>query len=147
MIKTVFNCFLIAINMLFFSLTLQAQNPVNWTDKQLMAPSVLADIIKNNPNEVTIISIGPFNTIPGTIDIGMVSEEDKMNKFKAQLASHKKDAKIVIYCGCCPYERCPNVRPAIDVLKDMKFINYYLLNLPDNLRINWMDKGYPTIKL
>jgi len=112
-----------------------------------MQPATLADIIKNNPKDVTIISIGPFSTIPGTINIGMVSEEDKMDKFKAELSSLQKDKKIVIYCGCCPYERCPNVRPAINLLQQMKFNNYYLLDLPNNLRINWMDKGYPTIKL
>jgi len=134
-------------SVLFFSVSTQAQNPVNWTDKQLIQPATLADIIKNNPKDVTIISVGPFNTIPGTIDIGMVSEPKKMTNFKTQLASIKKDAHIVIYCGCCPYEHCPNVRPAIDVLKEMKFTNYYLLDLPNNLRINWMDKGYPTIKL
>ena len=138
---------LFIISVLFFSVSTQAQNPVNWTDKQLMQPATLADIIKNNPKDVTIISVGPFNTIPGTIDIGMVSEPKKMTNFKTQLASIKKDAHIVIYCGCCPYEHCPNVRPAIDVLKEMKFTNYYLLDLPNNLRINWMDKGYPTIKL
>jgi len=132
---------------IIYAANVHAQNPINWTDKQLMQPATLADIIKNNPKDVTIISIGPFSTIPGTINIGMVSEEDKMDKFKAELSSLQKDKKIVIYCGCCPYERCPNVRPAINLLQQMKFNNYYLLDLPNNLRINWMDKGYPTIKL
>ncbi|WP_415158475.1 rhodanese-like domain-containing protein [Parafilimonas sp.] len=121
-----------------------AQNPVNWTDKQLMQPSELAGIIKNNPKDVTIISVGPFNTIPGAINVGMVSEQENMDKFKAQLSALNKDAKIVVYCGCCPYEHCPNVRPAIDALKQMKFTGFYLLNLPDNLKIDWINKGYPV---
>jgi len=138
---------LVIIGVLFFSFNAQAQNPVNWTDKQLMQPSELADIITSKKENITIISVGPFNTIPNAINIGMVSEKDKLDKFKKQLSSLKKDQKIVIYCGCCPYEHCPNVRPAINVLKEMKFTNYYLLDLPNNLRINWIDKGYPTIKL
>ena len=126
------------------SINVQAQNPVNWTDNQLMQPAELANIMKSKPNDVTIISVGAFNTIPKAINVGMVSETGNMDKFKTQLSALKKDAKIVVYCGCCPYEHCPNVRPAIDVLKQMKFTNYYLLNLPNNLRINWIDKGYPV---
>lgn len=139
--------FFLLICILSYCVNADAQNPVNWTEKQLMEPSVLADIIKNKPGDITIISVGPFSTIPGTINIGMVSEKDKLDKFKTQLSTLKKDKQLVIYCGCCPFEKCPNVRPAIDVLKEMHFTNYYLLNLPNNLRINWMDKGYPTIKL
>jgi len=146
MIKRVFNCLCIVTGLLF-SINTQAQNPINWTDKQLMQPSVLADIMNSKKEDVTIISVGPFNTIPNAINIGMVSEKDKLDKFNQQLSTLKKDQKIVIYCGCCPYEHCPNVRPAIDALKEMKFTNYYLLDLPNNLRINWIDKGYPTIKL
>ncbi len=131
----------------FFAVHCSAQDNVNWTEKQLMQPSTLADILKNHPQDITIISVGPFNTIPGTTDIGMVSKPENLDKFKKQLSSLKKDTRIVVYCGCCPYEHCPNVRPAIDVLKQMKFTNFYLLDLPNNLRINWMDKGYPTIKL
>ena len=138
--------FLFIISVLFFSVNVKAQNPVNWTGKQLMQPSELADIITNKKENVTVISIGPFNTIPNAINIGMVSENDKLDKFKKQLSSLKKDEKIVVYCGCCPYEHCPNVRPAIDVLKQMKFTNYYLLDLPKNLRVNWIDKGYPVVK-
>jgi len=26
----------------------------------------------------------------------------------------------------------------------MKFTNYYLLNLPHNLKQDWIDKGYPV---
>lgn len=128
----------------FCTFHVSAQKPVNWTDKQLMQPSELASIIKNKTNQVTIISVGPFNTIPDAINVGMVSEEENMDKFKTQLSTLKKDAKVVVYCGCCPYEHCPNVRPAIDVLKQMKFTNFYLLNLPDNLKIDWINKGYPV---
>lgn len=130
----------------FYTFHAEAQKPVNWTDKQLMQPSELANIIKTKTNNITIISVGPFNTIPGAINIGMVSEKENMDKFKARLNTLKKDTKVVVYCGCCPYEHCPNVRPAIDVLNQMKFTDFYLLNLPDNLKIDWINKGYPVTK-
>jgi rhodanese-related sulfurtransferase len=76
----------------------------------------------------------------------MAKEEESLDTLKSKLAALPKDTKVVIYCGCCPFEHCPNVRPAIAVLKDMKFTNYQLLNLPHNIKTDWIDKGYPVKK-
>ena len=123
-----------------------AQNPVNWTDKQLMEPSELANTINSKKDIAVIISVGPGATIPNSIDVGMVNTKDGLDKLKTQLNDLSKEKKIIIYCGCCPYEHCPNVRPAIDALKEMKFTNYYLLDLPHNIKKDWIDKGYPVSK-
>jgi hypothetical protein len=131
---------------LFFVINGHAQINANWTNKQLMEPSELAKIITDKKDSIVIISVGPFKTIPGTISAGMVSEKEGLDKLKAQLSNMDKNKKIVIYCGCCPFEHCPNVRPAIDVLKEMNFTNYYLLDLPHNIKINWIDEGYPVTK-
>jgi hypothetical protein len=50
---------------------------------------------------------------------------------------------VVIYCGCCPFAKCPNVRPAFSTLLGMGFKNPRLLNLSHNLKADWIDKGYP----
>jgi len=60
-----------------------------------------------------------------------------------QLAKLPKDKEIVIYCGCCPFSRCPNARPAFALLQKLKFKNAKLLNLPNNLKVDWINKGYP----
>lgn len=121
-----------------------AQNPENWTPEQLMAPSALAQVINTNKEVPVIISVGPGAIIPGSIDAGMASKG--LDKLKEQLQALPKEKKVVIYCGCCPFEHCPNVRPAIETLKEMKFTNYYLLNLPHNIKQDWIDKGYPVAK-
>jgi hypothetical protein len=123
-----------------------AQGAITWTEKQLIEPSELANIITNKKDSIVIVSVGPFNTIPNAINIGMVSEKGGLEKFKTQLNAIDRNKTIVIYCGCCPYEHCPNVRPALDALKQMNFTNYYLLDLPNNIKINWIDKGYPVTK-
>jgi thiosulfate/3-mercaptopyruvate sulfurtransferase len=122
-----------------------AQNPVNWTQKELMDPAQLAEIITSGKNVPIIISVGPGAIIPKSIDIGMVGEEKNLDKLKLQLKNISRDKEIIIYCGCCPFEHCPNVRPAIAALKEMKFSNYYLLNIPQNIRKDWIDKGYPKV--
>jgi hypothetical protein len=51
---------------------------------------------------------------------------------------------IVIYCGCCPWERCPNIGPAFKLLHDLGFNNVKALFIADNFGATWVDKGYPV---
>ncbi|ANE52702.1 rhodanese-like domain-containing protein [Flavisolibacter tropicus] len=137
--------FLLA-GVLFIAFQGKAQNPENWTAKQLIEPSDLATAINGKKDIPVIISVGPGATIPNSVAIGMVNSQEGLDKLKVQLKEVAKDKKIVIYCGCCPFEHCPNVRPAINALKEMKFTQYYLLNIPHNIKKDWIDKGYPVTK-
>lgn len=125
---------------------LAAQNPENWTSNQLVQPADLAEKITDGKDVPVIFSVGPGAPIPKSIDIGMAKENENLDKLKKELAVLPKDKKIIVYCGCCPFDKCPNVRPAIAVLKDMHFTNYALLNLSHNVKTDWIDKGYPVVK-
>ncbi len=118
-----------------------------WTENQLMPPIYLAKTI-NAPStkQPYIYSIGPGAIIKGSIDIGPAQDKENLNKLKQQLSKLPKDANIVIYCGCCPFEHCPNIRPAFTLLNDMKFTNQKLLNLQHNVKADWIDKGFPVSK-
>ena len=118
----------------------------NWTKDQLMEPALLAQNLKANKNLPVLISIGPGAIIPHSIDIGMTGDKGNLAKFKTELSKLPKDANVVIYCGCCPYAHCPNVRPAIAALKEAKFTNFHLLDLPQNIKTDWISKGYPTVQ-
>ncbi|MBA2761511.1 MAG: rhodanese-like domain-containing protein [Segetibacter sp.] len=142
-ILTILKTLIVFVSM-FTSQALKAQNPVNWTKDQLMQPAQLAQTLQNKKSLPAIYSIGPGAVIPHSVDIGSVKEKENLDKFKSQLAKLPKDADIVVYCGCCPYEHCPNVRPAVAVLKEMKFTNFKLLNLEKNIKTDWLDKGFPA---
>jgi hypothetical protein len=131
--------------LMLFSEKIFSQDPINRTTDQLMAPSELASILKDYKGVPLIFSIGPGALIPHSKDIGAIKEKENMKKFKTELNGLQKNTPIIVYCGCCPYAHCPNVRPAIQLLKDMKFTSYKLLDLPHNIRIDWIDKGYPTV--
>ena len=124
----------------------QAQAPVNWTPDQLLQPADLATTLAAKKDIPVILSVGPGALIPSSTAIGMVKDEEALANLKKQLSAVPKTTPIVIYCGCCPFEHCPNVRPAIALLKQMQFTDYKLLNLPHNLKTDWIDKGYPTTK-
>jgi hypothetical protein len=138
---------------LFFAITISGfsfgkiSSPGNsdpWTPQQLLAPADLAKVL-NNPKapQPIIFSIGMQAIVKGSIDIGPVMMSENLNKLKQKLNKLPKNALVVVYCGCCPFSRCPNVRPAMQLLKDMQFTNYKLLNLPDNIKVDWIDKNYP----
>ena len=115
-----------------------------WTPQQLLAPADLAKVL-NNPKDPQplIFSIGMEAVVKGSIDIGPAMRAENLNTLKQKLGRVPKNAQIVVYCGCCPFSRCPNIRPAMKLLKDMQFTNYKLLNLPQNVKVDWIDKGYP----
>jgi hypothetical protein len=116
-----------------------------WTQQQLLAPADLAKTM-NNPRarQPVVFSVGPKALIKGSIDIGPTKDKANLDKLKARLDKLAKDEDIVIYCGCCPFEHCPNIRPAFELLNQMQFKNHKLLNLTHNLKTDWIDPGYPT---
>ncbi len=120
------------------------QSDEPWTDKQLKDTAVLAAAITDSkaPRPV-ILNIGPVQQIKGAIAIGPASKPGNLEKLKQQLAKLPKDTEVIIYCGCCPFRRCPNVRPAFELLQKTKFKNAKLLNLPTSLNDDWISKGYP----
>jgi thiosulfate/3-mercaptopyruvate sulfurtransferase len=137
--------FLPILIIIFASFSLKQTEP--WKPDQLMPPADLAAIL-NNPTAMKplIISIGPDALLKGSIDIGPANNKANLDKLKQFLTKEKKDRSIVIYCGCCPFEHCPNIRPAFILLNEMKFTNHKLLALQHNIKIDWINKGYPTVK-
>jgi len=115
-----------------------------WTEKQLMPPSELAKILDDpNSKKPILLSIGFGGGIKGSKEIGPATEKKGIENLKKELNNLPKDTNIVIYCGCCPFKDCPNIRPAFNLLNEMEFTNHKLLNLSDNLKVDWIDKGYP----
>ena len=82
--------------------------------------------------------------IAGSEYVGAASTEEGIQALRKRLASVPKNKAIVIYCGCCPWSHCPNIKPAAEALRSMGFSNFKALYIPDNFGTDWADKGYPT---
>lgn len=121
----------------------QSKEP--WTAKQMMSPYDLKEKINSTKAEKLplILSVGPEAVIKGSVDIGAGQDPANIKQLKETVKSLPKDTEIIIYCGCCPLHKCPNVRPAFTLLNDMGFTNPKLLAILDNIKIDWIDKGYP----
>ena len=118
--------------------------PETWRKDQLIEPAALAQIISAKATHPIIYSIGFGAGIKNSVVMGPASDGVNLQKWKDVLEKLPKDTSIVIYCGCCPFEHCPNVRPAFKLLNDLHFTNAKLLNLSHNLKADWIDKGYPA---
>lgn len=116
-----------------------------WTASQLLPPADLAATIKDSLAKKPIIfCVGPGAVIKDSRNIGPAKDTANLNKFKQQLGQLPKDTYIVIYCGCCPFDHCPNVRPAFTLLNSMGFTHHKLLDLEHNIKTDWINKGYPV---
>lgn len=117
----------------------------SWKEKQLITPEALVNQIKSgDTTNLVLLNTGPVEDIQGAITIGAVEDAKNLAKLKEYLKTVPTDKQVVIYCGCCPLSVCPNLKPAYDALKEMKFKNYKVLRLTHDLQEDWMDKGYPT---
>lgn len=116
-----------------------------WAPKQLMNPADLAAIISNPKAEQPLVfSVGPAAVIKNSIDMGPAQEKANLQHFRKRLEKIDRAQEIVIYCGCCPFSKCPNIRPAFSLLNELKFTNHRLLNISNNVKTDWIDRGYPV---
>jgi thiosulfate/3-mercaptopyruvate sulfurtransferase len=80
--------------------------------------------------------------IAGSIFAGPGSQPAGLQLLQSKVASTDKKKLIVLYCGCCPWGRCPNVGPAFKQLHDLGFTNVKVLYLANNFGDDWVAKGY-----
>ena len=115
----------------------------------LVQPAELAAELKSTPP--TILQVGFSKLyeqahIPGAIYAGPGRTDEGMANLKAQAEKLPRDAPLVIYCGCCPWNRCPNMGAAYSTLKAMGFTKLRALYIADNFGKDWADKGYPVAR-
>jgi rhodanese-related sulfurtransferase len=84
--------------------------------------------------------------IPGSEYIGPASSESGLQSLRKRVESLPRNKFIVLYCGCCPWSHCPNVKPADDALRAMGFTNVKVLHIPGNFGMDWVEKGFPVAK-
>jgi thiosulfate/3-mercaptopyruvate sulfurtransferase len=84
--------------------------------------------------------------ITGAVYGGAGSKPEGLETLAALVKSVPKDREIVLYCGCCPWDHCPNMEPAFQKLTSLGFGRVKAMTIPTNLHTDWITKGYPTTK-
>ena len=111
-----------------------AQTPDS-REAALIKPGELAAHMKGP----MILSVG-FQVLYGAAHVagaeyaGPGSKPEGLELLKKAVAGQPRDREIVLTCGCCPWDHCPNVRPALALLRDMGFTHVRALMIPENLK-------------
>jgi thiosulfate/3-mercaptopyruvate sulfurtransferase len=123
-----------------------------WTSAQIVqAGDFVHELGEKNEMPPTVVYVG-FRTlfagghIPGATFHGTGSTEQGLAEFKKWADALPRTTNLVIYCGCCPLEKCPNIRPAFAALREMGFKKLRVLALPTSFAADWAGKGYPVQK-
>jgi len=119
-----------------------------WTKTEVVEPAQLAKAVQSAKAPIVISVAFPvlYNArhIVHAINAGPGSKAEGIELLKKAVADYPKDADIVLYCGCCPMVRCPNIRPAYRTLKEMGFTHIRILDIPTNMHDDWYTKDYPS---
>ena len=118
---------------------------------RLINPEDVVKMLQSGKAKPLILQVGSHMLflqahIPGSEYVGAASGETGLQQLRKRVESLPRNTFIVLYCGCCPWGHCPNVKPADDALQSLGFTMVKVLYIADNFGTNWVDKGYPTAK-
>ncbi len=151
-IKKSYAVFAVAVLALISASAVLAFQATSIPASRLVNPEELVKILQSPKGEKPLlIHVGSHVMyeqahIPGSEYIGPASYESGLQQLRQRVQALPKRKFIVIYCGCCPWSHCPNVKPAEDALRALGFTNVKVLYIADNFGANWVYKGYPVAK-
>ena len=123
-----------------------------WPSSQTLEPAQLAKMLTDKYLSVpTVVFVG-FRSlyvgghVPDAAFHGTASTEQGLAELRAWAARVPRSTDLVIYCGCCPFDKCPNIRPAYTAMSSMGFKKLRVLAIPTSFAVDWAGKGYPMQK-
>ena len=98
-----------------------------------------------------IVQVGPnvlyrSKHIPGAVYAGPAAEPQGLAALRAAVEKLPRDREIVIYCGCCPWDHCPNIKPAMEALRAMGFTRAKAMYVATSFKTDWIDRGFPVVE-
>jgi hypothetical protein len=115
-------------------------------------PEALAKLLQASKGEKPVVLHVGFKNfydqakIPGSDYAGPGSKPEGLELLRKRVSSLQHKQLIVLYCGCCPWDKCPNAKPAYDELHAMGFTNVKVVHIADNFGANWVNPGLPVTK-
>jgi len=121
-----------------------------WRPGDVITPKQLADSL-HTAHKPVVACVGfdfLFNGghVPGAWYRGPASQAKGLKNLKAWAAGLDRKRDVVIYCGCCPWKDCPNIRPAFAAVKAMGFTHLKVVEIAKDFPTNWTAQGLPTEK-
>jgi hypothetical protein len=119
-----------------------------WAKSELIEPAAFAKELQSGKTPTVISVAFPVlyraRHIVHAVDAGPGNKPEGMALLTKVVAPLPKSADIVLYCGCCPMVKCPNLRPAYRKLKELGYTHVRVVNIPTNMHEDWYAKNYPS---
>ena len=122
----------------------------SWQDAEKTTPDELARILRSPGVEKPAMFHVGFRVlfaqahIPASQFAGPGANQTGLDALRKAVSALPKTKAIVLYCGCCPWERCPNLEQPWRMLIAAGFSRLKVLYLPKNFGQDWVQKGYPA---
>jgi thiosulfate/3-mercaptopyruvate sulfurtransferase len=140
-----------AVLLAFLPLLIAQTPPAGpWQAADLMQPSELASRLRAGAARTPRVFYVGFAVlyrskhIPGAVFTGPTARQEGLESLRAAVVKLPRNEELVIYCGCCPWSSCPNIRPAFLMLHELGFQRVRVLALPTSFLKDWIEKGYPV---
>ena len=148
--KTEFKAILV-FSVLLLSVTMFAFQASLIPASHLIQPEELVQILKSKAAQPLMLQVGSHVLyqqahIPGSEYVGAGSTDAGLAQLRDRVTKLPRNKAIVLYCGCCPWGHCPNVKPADDALRALGFTNVKVLYIANNFGTDWVNRGYPVAK-
>jgi hypothetical protein len=123
-----------------------------WQTAERITPEELTKILRDKSAEKPAIFHVGYRVlfaqarIPGSQFAGPGANAPGIEALLKAVKAFPGAKPIVLYCGCCPWEKCPNVEPAWRALRTAGFKNVKILYIAKNFGTEWVQKGYPVEK-
>ena len=121
-----------------------------WSVSEVVQPADLAgELAKGVKPQIVCVGVDSlYRTahISGAAYHGPASKPEGLESLRKWAKGIPRAQRIVLYCGCCPMNQCPNIRPAFQALKEMGFTHLRVLSIPQDLERDWVSKAFPVEK-
>lgn len=129
----------------------EAEGTQDFEAANVLEPSQLAALLADSGDKPTVICVGfkfLYDTarVPGALYLGPAREAEGLAALQKWARGAPRSTMVVLYCGCCPWDKCPNIRPAYATLKKMGFSRLKVVRIDQDFAKDWVDKGLPTDK-
>ena len=121
-----------------------------WSQAEVIHVDDLLKAAQSKSNRPEILQVGfaiqyKGRHVPGAIYAGPGSSEEGLAGLKKAVAGIPKTREILLYCGCCPWDHCPNMKPAYTLLHRLGYTKIRVVEIPNSFGKDWVDKGYPVV--
>lgn len=129
---------------------LAGRSPDPWLPTEVMPAQLLAERLagKSPPAVISVSNAWLYGQahVRGARHFGDPGSPAGREQLSRAFARLPKDRELVLYCGCCDFTDCPNVRAGYSLARQVRPEGLRVLYLPTSLYPDWVERGYATEK-